>query len=141
MGREPDALVDAGRQMALQAVRGARATDEFTRLHGLFVQHFGFATGFVWLAAIVAATQAPWVRNFRGLLDPMARAESTWSFLFALPVLMTAAWLCVLFGADTMRRGQLLKNQNLEFGLAGLVAFAVFCMAIHRAVVAFSLGS
>jgi hypothetical protein len=32
------------------------------------------------------------------------------------------------------------KSQSLEFGFAGIVAFAVFCMAVYRAVTAYSLG-
>lgn len=126
--------------MALQAVRGERAPDEFSRLHRLFIEHLAIAIGFVWLASLYAAVHAPWVRNIRGLIDPAGRVESTGSFLFGLPLLMSAAWICAAFGADAMRRSRVLKNQSLEFGLAGLVAFAVFCMAIHRAVTAYLLG-
>jgi hypothetical protein len=126
--------------MALQAIRGERAPDDFTRLHRAFVEHLGIAVAFVWAASIYAAAYAPWVRNIRGLIDPFARTESTASYLFALPVLMTVAWLCAAFGAESFRRSQLFKNQSIEFGLAGLVAFAVFCMAVYRAVTAYSLG-
>lgn len=126
--------------MALQAIRGGGAPDEFTRLHRVFVQHFGIALGFVWLASSYVALHAPWVRNLRGLIDPGARPESTLSFLFGLPILMSAAWLCAAFGGEALRRSRLFKSQALEFGLAGLVAFAVFCMAINRAVAAFLLA-
>lgn len=121
--------------------RKAGASDEFSRLHRLFVEHFGIALGLTWLASAVAALQAPWTHNIRALIDPLARAESTFSFLFGLPMLMTVGWLSVLFGADVIRRSQVLRSQALEFGIAGLVAFAVFCLALHRVVAAFSLSS
>ena len=126
--------------MALQAMRGGRATDEFTRLHRHFVEHLGLAVGFAWAASLYAAAYAPWIRNIRGLLDPLGRSEGTASYLFTLPVLMTIAWLSLAFGGKLVRRSQLFKNQTVEFGLAGLVAFAVFCMAVYRAVTAYSLG-
>lgn len=126
--------------MALQAI-GRQRPDDFTRLHRLFVEHFGIALALVWIAALVAALQAPWVANIRGLLDPFGRAESTSSFLFGLPVLMLAGWLSVVFGAGAMRRAQLLKDQRIEFAAAAIVAFTVFCMAIDRVATAFTLGS
>lgn len=126
--------------MAQDRSRSGRLPDEFARLHGLFVEHLGIAVGLVWLTAAVAAAQAPWTRNIRGLIDPYGRAESTWSFLFALPTVLTLAWIMALFGAEAMRRSQLFRNQLIEFGLAGLVAFAIVCLAIHRAVTAISLG-
>jgi hypothetical protein len=126
--------------MALQAIRGERAPDEFTRLHRLFIEHLGLAVGFAWAASLYASAYAPWVRNIRGLIDPFGRGESTASYLFAIPALMTVAWLCAAFGGEAFRRSRVFKNQNIEFGLAGLVAFAVFCMAVYRAVTAYSLG-
>lgn len=117
-----------------------RLPDEFERLHRLFVEHLGIALALAWMTAAVAAVQAPWTRNIRGLIDPLGRPESTWSFLFALPIVMTIAWLAALFGADLMRRSQVFRNQLIEFGLAGLVAFAIFCLAISRAVTAISLA-
>lgn len=126
--------------MALQAIGGSRAPDEFARLHRLFVQHFTMAVGFAWLASAVAAAQAPWVRNIRGLIDPAGRVEGTFSFLFGVPVLMTAALLCVTYGGDVLRRSALVKNQQLEFAVAGAVVMAVFVLAIHRAVTACLLG-
>jgi hypothetical protein len=126
--------------MALQAIRGERAPDEFTRLHRLFVEHLGLAVGFAWAASLYAAAYAPWIRNIRGLLDPFGRAEGTASYLFALPALMTVAWLGLAFGGQAFRRSQVFKSQTVEFGFAGLVAFAVFCMAVYRAVTAYSLG-
>lgn len=124
-----------------QMVRSGRMPDRFDRLHRSFVEHYGIALGFVWLATLVAASQAPWTRNLRGLLDPTARPESTISFLFGLPVLMTLGWLCLAFGADTLRRSRVFRNEALEFGLAGVVAFALFCMAISRAVTVATLGA
>ncbi len=126
--------------MALQAIGGGRAPDEFSRLHRLFVQHFTMAVGFAWLASAVAAIHAPWVRNIRGLIDPAGRVESTFSFLFGVPVLMTAALLCAAFGADVLRRSAVVKNQQVEFAVAGAAVLAVFVLAIHRAVTACLLG-
>lgn len=117
-----------------------RLPDEFERLHRMFVEHLGIALGLAWMTAAVAAFQAPWTRNIRGLIDPLGRPESTWSFLFALPIVMTIAWLAALFGGDLMRRSQVFRSQAIEFGLAGLVAFAIFCLAISRAVTAISLA-
>jgi hypothetical protein len=126
--------------MAFQAVRGERVPDEFSRLHRIFVEHLGLAVGFAWAASVYAAAYAPWVRNIRGLLDPFERPESTFSYLFVLPALMTVAWICAARGSETFRRSRLFRNQSIEFGLAGVVAFAVFCMAVYRAVTAYSLG-
>ena len=121
--------------------RNVSGSDEFSRLHRLFVEHFGIAVGLTWLASAVAALQAPWTHNIRGLIDPLARPESTFSFLFGLPMLMTLGWVAVLFGADVIRRSQVLRSQALEFGIAALVAFAVFCLALHRVVAAVSLAA
>lgn len=126
--------------MAERIARRERAPDEFARLHRLFVEHFGIAVGLVWAATLVVAVQAPWLRNFRGLIDPAARPESTASFLFGLPCLMLLAWVLVATGGETMRRAQMLRSQTAEFAVAGAVAFAVFCMAISRIVAAASLA-
>lgn len=127
--------------MAFQAVGGARATDDFARLHRSFVQHFGYAVCLAWLSCGAAAIYAPWTRNLRGLIDPAGRVESTFSFLFGLPILMTVAWLCLALGGETIRRARLVKSDATEFAFAGIVAFAMFCMAIDRAVTAFALGA
>lgn len=126
--------------MAFQAIQGARADEEFSRLHKLFVEHLAIAVALVWAASLYAAWYAPWLRNIRGLIDPFGRTESTWSFLFGLPCLMSVALLFCALGGETMRRSRVLKSQSLEFALAGLVAFTVFCMAINRVVTAMSLG-
>ena len=126
--------------MALQAIRSGHSPDEFTRLHRLFVEHLTIAVGIVWATAVYAALHAPWLRNIRGLLDPFGRPESTGSFIFGLPLLMTAAWLFCALGGDVMKRSQLLKNQTVEFALAGAIVFVVFCLAIDRAVTAMLLG-
>lgn len=127
--------------MQKQLTLGRRSTDEFMRLHRMFVEHLGYAVGLSWLAAATAAAHAPWLRNIRGLIDPASRAESTASFLFALPILLTLGWAVAVFCADAMRRSQVLKSASAEFALAGCAAFAVFCMAIDRAVTAFLLGA
>lgn len=126
--------------MAIQAVRTGASSDEFARLHRLLVEHLTIAVGLLWATTIYAGLHAPWLRNIRGLIDPFGRPESTASFLFGLPVLMTVAWLFCAFGGEVMRRSQLLKNQTVEFGIAALIAFGVFCMAIDRAVTAISLA-
>lgn len=119
---------------------GGRKPDEFERLHKLFVEHLGFAVSLAWAAAIVAAFYTPWVANIRGLIDPLGRPESTSSFLFALPSVMLAGWIAMAFGGPSLRRLQMFKNQTLEFGIAGAVAFGMFYLAVDRAATAFMLG-
>lgn len=126
--------------MSLQALGAKRAPDEFIRLHRMFTEHLALAVGLAWAISIYAAVYAPWVRNIRGLIDPTGRAEGTASYLFALPALMTFAWVCVTVGREGFRRSCVFKNLAVEFGFAGAVAFAVFCMAVYRAVTAYSLG-
>ena len=125
--------------MVVGAAKRAGA-NEFARLHRAFVQHLTMAVGFAWFASLYAALHAPWVRNIRGLMDPTGRIESTPSYLFLLPTLMTAALLVAAAKPDLLRRSQMLKSAAAEFAFAGAVAFAVFCMAIHRAVAAYMLG-
>ena len=95
------------------------------------------------MTSLYAAAYAPWVRNIRPLIDPMnvGRPESTWSFLFALPVVLTVAWLITVYGRDLLRDMRVLKNQIVEFAIAGVIAFALFYMSIDRAVAALLLGA
>jgi hypothetical protein len=119
------------------------ARDDFSRLHRLFTFHLGVAVGLAWMTALYSACYAPWVRNIRALIDPAAsldRVESTWSFLFALPVVMTLAWIGLYFGREMLRRSQTLSNAALEFAAAAVVAFGVFYLSIDRAVSALYLG-
>ena len=118
---------------------GSAAPDQFARLHRLFVQHLATAVGTLWVATAAIALYVPWLRNIRGLIDPAARVESTASFLLALPLVLTLAWVSVACGGDLMRRTTVLRNCAVEFGLAGGVAFAVFCMAVYRLAVALTL--
>ena len=117
-------------------------SDNYSRLHKLFVFHLGVAVSLAWMTALYAALYAPWVRNIRPLLDPtnLGRVESTWSFLFAMPVVLTAAWAMAYFGGELLRNFRLLKNQTIEFAVAGVVAFVVFYMSVDRAVAALLLG-
>jgi hypothetical protein len=117
-------------------------SDNYSRLHKLFVFHLGVAVSLAWMTALYAALYAPWVRNIRPLLDPnnLGRVESTWSFLFAMPAVLTAAWAMAYFGGELMRNFRLLKNQSIEFGIAGVVAFVLFYMSVDRAVAALLLG-
>ena len=117
-------------------------SDHYSRLHKLFVFHLGVAVSLAWMTALYAALYAPWVRNIRPLLDPnnIGRVESTWSFLFAMPAVLTAAWAMAYFGGELLRNFRLLKNQAVEFGIAGVVAFVLFYMSVDRAVAALLLG-
>lgn len=122
--------------MAHRALGGSRNKDDFARCHRMFVEHFGIAVLVVWIASAVAAFQAPWLTNIRGLIDPAGRSESTASYLFALPAIMALAWVSVACGADLLRRSQIARSHRIEFGVAGAVAFGVFCLAIQRLVTA-----
>jgi hypothetical protein len=117
-------------------------TDGFLHLHRVFTFHLGVAVTLAWMTSLYAALYAPWVRNIRSLIDPLtaSRPESTWSFLFAIPVVMTVSWLLAIFGRDILREMRLLRSQFAEFAVAGLVAFALFYMSIDRAVTALLLG-
>ena len=112
--------------------------DQFSRLHKIFVFHLGVAVGLAWMTALYAALHTPFVRNIRPLIDPESagRVESTWSFLFGMPLVLTLAWVMVFFGSDVLRQIKLCRNQTLEFAAAAAVAFGVFYMSIDRAVAA-----
>ena len=116
--------------------------DDFARLHRLFTFHLGIAVSLAWMTSLYAALYAPWVRNIRPLIDPRnaGQVESTWSFLFAMPVVLTVAWLITIFGRNLLREMRMLKNQTVEFGVAAVVAFALFYVSIDRAVAAMLLG-
>ena len=118
------------------------ARDDFSRLHRLFTFHLGVAVGLSWMTALYAAAYAPWVRNIRALIDPAGsvRVESTLSYLFVMPVVLTLAWLSAYFGREMMRRFQTLPNQAVEFAAAAMVAFGVFYLSIDRAVAALYAG-
>jgi hypothetical protein len=94
------------------------------------------------MTALYAAVYAPWVRNIRPLIDPsnVGYPESTWSFLFGLPVVLTTGWLMAIFGRELLREMRLLRSQALEFGIAAGISFILFYMAIDRAVSAMLLG-
>ena len=115
--------------------------DVFARLHKAFVLHLGAGVTLAWATALVAASQAPWVRNIRPLLDPahMGRAESTASFLFAMPMILALFWVIAVAGREFMRRLTVLRDERLEFAAAGAVAFGVFYLAVDRAVAAMLL--
>jgi hypothetical protein len=117
--------------------------DRFTRLHRAFVFHLGVAAGLAWMTALYAAMYAPWVRNIRPLIDPtqIGRVESTGAFLFGFPCILAVAWVMVFAGREVLRHVTLLKDQAIEFGLAGAVAFVIFYLAIDRAVAAILLAS
>ncbi len=116
--------------------------DDFARLHRLFTFHLGIAVSLAWMTSLYASLYAPWVRNIRPLIDPRnaGPVESTWSFLFAMPVVLTVAWLITIFGRNLLRDMRMLKNQTVEFGVAAVVAFALFYVSIDRAVAAMLLG-
>ena len=116
--------------------------DDFARLHRLFTFHLGIAVSLAWMTSLYAAIYAPWVRNIRPMIDPrnVGQVESTWSFLFIMPVVLTTAWLITIYGRDLLRELRMINNQAVEFGIAGLVAFGLFYMSIDRAVTAMLLG-
>ncbi|KQO55253.1 hypothetical protein ASF27_13895 [Methylobacterium sp. Leaf102] len=119
------------------------ARDDFSRLHRLFTFHLGVGVGLSWMTTLYAACYAPWVRNIRALIDPAAgldRVESTLSFLFVLPAVLTIAWVSLFFGRELLRRSQTLSSAALEFAAAAVVAFGVFTLSIDRAVAALYAG-
>lgn len=115
---------------------------EFSRWHNLFTFHLGIAVTLSWLTSLYAAAYAPWVRNIRPLIDPsnVGQVESTWSYLFIFPVVLTTAWLISIFGQNIFARFRLLRNQAVEFAVAAVVAFGMFYLSIDRAVAAMLLG-
>lgn len=115
---------------------------QFNRLHSIFTFHLGIAVGLSWLTSLYASLYAPWVRNIRPLIDPSdaGQVESTWSFLFIFPVVLTVAWLMTIFGQNVLRQFQIMRNQAVEFAIAGAVAFVVFYLSIDRAVAAMLIG-
>ena len=118
-------------------------SDRYARLHKLFVFHLGVAVSLAWITALYAALYAPWVRNILPLIDQsnLGKVDSTWSFLFGMPMVLTVAWVMVFFAGDLLREFRLLKNQTMEFAIAGAVAFGLFYIAIDRAVAALLLGT
>ncbi|MCC2650849.1 MAG: hypothetical protein K0Q60_1004 [Microvirga sp.] len=115
---------------------------EFSRLHNLFTFHLGIAVSLAWLTSLYAAFYAPWVRNIRPLIDPanVGPVESTWSYLFIFPLVLTAAWLISIFGQNLFAQFRIFKNQIIEFAFAALVAFGMFYLSIDRAVAAMLIG-
>ena len=115
---------------------------EFSRLHNLFTFHLGIAVSLSWLTSLYAAVYAPWVRNIRPLIDPanVGPVESTWSYLFIFPVVLTTAWLISIFGQNLFAQFRLLKSQAVEFAIAAVVAFGMFYLSIDRAVAAMLIG-
>jgi hypothetical protein len=116
---------------------------EFSRLHNLFTFHLGVAVALAWLTSLYASLYAPWVRNIRPLIDPssVGPVESTWSYLFIFPVVLTTAWLISIYGQKALSQFRLLKNQVVEFAIAAAVAFVLFYLSIDRAVAAMLLGA
>jgi len=115
---------------------------EFSRLHNLFTFHLGIAVTLSWLTSLYAALYAPWVRNIRPLIDPsnVGPVESTWSYLFIFPVVLTTAWLISIFGQNLFAQFRIFKNQIIEFAFAAMVAFGMFYLSIDRAVAAMLIG-
>jgi hypothetical protein len=115
---------------------------EFSRLHNLFTFHLGIAVSLSWVTSLYAALYAPWVRNIRPLIDPanVGPVESTWSYLFIFPVVLTTAWLISIFGQNLFAKFRIFKNQIIEFAFAALVAFGMFYLSIDRAVAAMLIG-
>ena len=119
------------------------SVDEFTRLHRAFIFHLGVAVGLAWMTALYASFYAPWVRNIRPLIDPsnIGRVESTASFLFGMPIVLTIAWVVAYAGRDMLRHFSVMRSQVAEFGLAAALAFVIFYLAIDRAVTAILISA
>jgi len=119
-----------------------KALDDFDRFHKLFIFHVGVAVALAWMTSLYAAIYTPWARTFRPLIDPAAagQVESTWSFLFGMPMILSTAWLMVVFGGAILRQASVFKNQAIEFGIGGSVAFSLFYLTIDRTVAAMHLG-
>jgi hypothetical protein len=115
---------------------------EFSRLHNLFTFHLGVAVTLAWLTSLYAALYAPWVRNIRPLIDPanVGPVESTWSYLFIFPVVLTTAWLISIFGQNLFAKFRVFRNQIIEFAIAAAVAFGMFYLSIDHAVAAMLIG-
>jgi hypothetical protein len=115
---------------------------DFSRLHNLFTFHLGIAVSLSWLTSLYAAFYAPWVRNIRPLIDPtnVGPVESTWSYLFIFPVVLTTAWLISIFGQNLFAKFRVFRNQIIEFAIAAAVAFGMFYLSIDRAVAAMLIG-
>ncbi|KAA2241052.1 hypothetical protein [Salinarimonas soli] len=122
-------------------VRTDQTAAEFVRLHKAFILHFGAATVLAWATALYAGFHAPWVRNLAFLIDPSSyKVESTWSYLFGFPLLMTVAWVAVLLARDMLFATRLRGHLVAEFAVAGAVGFLMFYLAIDRAVAALRLA-
>ena len=118
------------------------SSDRYAQLHKLFVFHLGVAVSLAWITALYAALYAPWVRNIRPLIDPsnVGPVESTWSYLFIFPVVLTTAWLISIFGQNLFAKFRVFRNQIIEFAIAAAVAFGMFYLSIDRAVAAMLIG-
>jgi hypothetical protein len=124
-------------------VRSDSSDAEFSRLHRLFQFHFGIATTLAWITSAVAAFHAPWVRDIYHFIDPMGpwKPESTGSYLFGFPLLMSVAWLACLLARDILFDMRLRGHLKTEFAVAGSVAFLMFYLSIERAVTAMLAAS
>ena len=111
-------------------------------MHRLFTFHLGIAVSLAWMTSLYAALYAPWVRNIRPSRSAQRRSggEHLVLSVFAMPWVLTTAWLITIFGRDLLRELRMLKNQTVEFGIAAVVAFALFYLSIDRAVTAMLLG-
>jgi hypothetical protein len=122
-------------------VRTDQSASEFLRLHKAFILHFGAATVLAWLTSLYASFHAPWVRNLAFLIDPSSyKVESTWTYLFGFPLLMTVAWVAVLLARDMLFATRLRGHLIAEFAVAGAVGFLMFYLAVDRAVAALRLA-
>jgi hypothetical protein len=119
-------------------VRSDSGLDEFVRLHRLFQHHFGIATSLAWASALVAAWHTPFVRDIHNLIDPLGpwRAESTESYLFGFPLMMTFAWVSSFLARDLLYALRLPRHVKAEFAAAAAVGFLMFYLSIERAVTA-----
>jgi hypothetical protein len=122
-------------------IRAHHPGDEFNRLHRLLLSHLAIGTTLAWTLALYAGLNAPWVNNIVFLIDPTSsRVQSTGAFLFTYPSLLLVALGVVYFGREMIYRLRILRNQAVEFALAGAALFTLFILALERASAALRLG-
>lgn len=114
---------------------------EFLRLHRLMLTHLSIATTLAWALALYAGLRAPWVNDIIFIIDPASgRSMATGPYLFTLPLILLIALCVVYFGRESLYRLRLLRNQTLEFALAGAIFFTLFVMSVDRTAHALRIG-
>ncbi len=122
-------------------VRTPNHAQEFVKLHRFLLLNLAVATALAWAMSIYAGLNAPWVGNIVFLIDPTSSSvQSTGSWLFTFPAILMIALGVVYFGRESLFRIRLLRNQFVEFAIAGAAFFTLFVLSIDRAAAALRLG-